>query len=101
MWKKQTSMVIHPPLTLHMQRDCSIMRGEEEATPPSKTIKKDTSVDEEDPHLGRREWIAFHRGIAEEQSGTRQVMASDMEDYLKEAERRWKKARRAWTAFRT
>ena len=24
--------------------------GEEEATPPSKTIKKDTSVDEEDPH---------------------------------------------------
>ena len=49
------SMVIHPPLTLHVQRDCSIMRGEEEATPPSKTIKKDTSVDEEDPHLGRRE----------------------------------------------
>ena len=74
--------------------------GEEEATPPSKSIKKD---DEEDPHLGRRENGSHsHRGIAEEeQSGTRQVMASDMEDYLEEAERRWRKAQRAWTAFHT
>ena len=61
--------------------------GEEGATPPSKSIKKD---DEEDPHSGRREnGSCSHRGIAEEeQSGTRQVMVSDMEDYLEEAERR-------------
>ena len=75
--------------------------GKEEATPPSKSIKKD---DEEDLHLGRRENGSHsHRGIAEEeeQSGTRQVMASDMENYLEEAERRWRKAQRAWTAFHT
>ena len=43
-----------------------------------------------------------HRGITEEeQSGTRQVMASDVEDYLEEAECRWRKAQRAWTAFCT
>ena len=73
--------------------------GEEEATPPSKSIKKD---DEEDLHLGRREnGSCSCRGIAEEQSGTRQVMVSDMEDYLEEAEHRWRKAQRAWTAFRT
>ena len=77
--------------------------GEEEATPPSKTIKKDTSVDEEDLHSGKRENGSHScRGIAEEeQSRTRQVMASDVEDYLEEAERRWKKVQRAWTAFRT
>ena len=28
-------------------------------------------------------------------------MSSDVEDYLEEAERRWKKAQRAWTAFHT
>ena len=28
-------------------------------------------------------------------------MVSDVEDYLEEAELRWKKAQRAWTAFRT
>ena len=69
--------------------------GEEEATPPSKTIKKDTSIDEEDPHSGRREnGSCSYRGIAEEeQSRTRQVMASDVEDYLEEAEHRWKKPR--------
>ena len=73
--------------------------GEEEATPPSKSVKKD---DEEDVHLGRREnGSCSLRGIAEEQSGTRQVIASDMEDYLEEAECRWRKAQRAWTAFRT
>ena len=74
--------------------------GEEEATPPSKSIKKD---DEEDPHSGRRENGSHsHRDIEEEeQSGTRQVMTSDMEDYLEEAERRWRKAQRAWTAFHT
>ena len=74
--------------------------GKEEATPPSKTIKKD---DEEDPHLGRREnGSRSWRGIAEEeQSRTRQVMASDVEDYLEEAECRWRKAQRAWTAFHT
>ena len=74
--------------------------GEEEATPPSKTIKKG---DEEDPHSGRREnGSCSHRGITEEeQSGTRQVMVSDMEDYLEEAEHRWRKAQRAWTAFCT
>ena len=73
--------------------------GEEEATPPSKTIKKD---DEEDPHLGRREnGSCSHRGIAEEQSRTRQVMASDKEDYLEEAEHRWRKTQGAWTAFHT
>ena len=77
--------------------------GEEEATPPSRTIKKDTSVDEQDLHSGRRENGSHsHRGIAEEeQSGTRQVMVSDVEDYLEEAECRWKKAQRAWTAFHT
>ena len=38
-------------------------RGEEEATPPSKTIKKD---DEEDPHSERRENGSHsRRGIAE------------------------------------
>ena len=74
--------------------------GEEEATLPSKSIKKD---DEEDPHLGRREnGSRSCRGITEEeQSGTRQVMASDVEDYLEEAEHRWRKAQRAWTAFHT
>ena len=74
--------------------------GEEEATSPSKSIKKD---DEEDPHSGRRENGSLsHRGIAEEeQSGTRQVMVSDVEDYLEEAECRWRKAQRAWTAFCT
>ena len=73
--------------------------GEEEATPPSKSIKKD---DEEDPHSGRREnGSRSHRDIAEEQSRTRQVMVSDMEDYLEEAECRWRKAQRAWTAFCT
>ena len=41
--------------------------GEEEATPPIKTIKKDTSVDEEDMHSGRREnGSCSHRGITEE-----------------------------------
>ena len=76
--------------------------GEEEATPTSKTIKKDTSVDEEDLHLGRREnGSCSHRGITEEQSGTRQVTVSDVEDYLEEAEHRWKKAQRARTAFHT
>ena len=77
--------------------------GEEEATPPSKTIKKDTSVDEEDLHSGRRENGSYsHRGITEEeQSGTRQVTVSDVEAYLEEAEHRWKKAQRAWTAFHT
>ena len=61
--------------------------GEEEATPPSKSIKKD---DEEELHSDRREnGLRSHRGIAEEeQSGTRQVMASDMEDYLEEDEPR-------------
>ena len=66
--------------------------GEEEATPPSKSIKKD---DEEDPHSGRREnGLHSCRGITEEeeQSRTRQVMASDVEDYLEEAECRWRKA---------
>ena len=74
--------------------------GEEEATPPSKTIKKD---DEEDLHSGRREnGLCSRRGIAEEeQSGTRQVMVSDVEDYLEEAERRWRKVQRTWTAFCT
>ena len=74
--------------------------GEEEATPPSKTIKKD---DEEDPHLGRREnGLCSCWGIAEEeQSGTRQVTVSDVEDYLEEAEHRWRKAQRAWTVFHT
>ena len=74
--------------------------GEEEATPPSKSIKKD---DEEDPHSGRREnGSCSRRGITEEeQSRTRQVTASDMEDYLEEAECRWRKAQRAWTAFHT
>ena len=73
---------------------------EKEATPPSKTIKKD---DEKDPHLGRRENGSHsHRGITEEeQSGTRQVTASDVEDYLEEAECRWRKPQRAWTAFCT
>ena len=73
--------------------------GEEEDTPPSKTIKKD---DEEDLQSGRKEnGLRSCRGIAEEeQSGTRQVTASDVEDYLEEAERRWRKAQRAWTAFR-
>ena len=37
----------------------------------------------------------------EEQSRTRQVTVSDVEDYLEEAEHRWKKAPRAWTAFHT
>ena len=74
--------------------------GEEEATPPSKTIKKD---DEEDPHSGRRENGSHsHRDITEEeQSVTRQVTVSDVEDYLEEAECRWRKAQRAWTAFCT
>ena len=74
--------------------------GEEEATPPPKTIKKDTSVDEEDPHSGRREnGLCSHRGIAEEQSGTRQVMVSDVEDYLEEAEHRWKKSPESMDSF--
>ena len=53
--------------------------------------------------MGRREnGLRPCRGIAEEeQSRTRQVTASDMEDYLEEAERRWRKAQRAWTAFLT
>ena len=73
--------------------------GEEEATPPSKSIKKD---DEEDLHSGRREnGLRSHKGITEEQSRTRQVTASDMEDYLEEAKHRWRKAQRAWTAFCT
>ena len=71
----------------------------EEATPPSKSIKKDNK---EDLPSGRREnGLCSHRGIAEEQSRTRQVTASEVEDYLEEAERRWRKAQRAWTAFRT
>ena len=85
----------------YAKRSLNYEGGEEEATPPSKSIKKD---DEEDPHLGRRENGSHsHRGITEEeeQSGTRQVMASDMEDYLEEAECRWRKAQRAWTAFHT
>ena len=84
----------------HAKRSLDYEGGEEEATPTSKTIKKD---DEEDPHSGRRENGSHsHRGIAEEeQSGTRQVMVSDMEDYLEEAECRWRKAQRAWTAFHT
>ena len=50
---------------------------------PSKTIKKD---DEVDPHSGRREnGSRSYRGIIEEQSGTRQVKASDVKDYLEEA----------------
>ena len=57
--------------------------GEEEATPPSKTIKKDTSVDEEDLPLGRRDnGSCSHRGMTEERSRIRQVTVSDMEDYL-------------------
>ena len=94
----------NPPTTdpTHAKRSLHY-EGEEEATPPSKTIKKDTSVDEEDPHSGRREnGLHSHRGITEEeQSRTRQVMVSDVEDYLEEAECRWKKAQRAWTAFCT
>ena len=82
------------------KRSLNYEGGEEEATPPSKSIKKD---DEEDLHLGRREnGLCSHRGITEEeQSGTRQVTMSDMEDYLEEAERRWRKTQRAWTAFHT
>ena len=84
-------MVTHPPLTLHVQRLLDYEGEEEEATPPSKTKKKD---DKEDPHLGRREnGLHSRRGITEEeQSGTRQVMASDVEEYLEEAECRWRKA---------
>ena len=83
--------MVNPPTTdpTHAKRLLDY-EGEEEATPPSKTIKKDTSVDEEDLHSGRRE-NGLHScgGIAqEEQSGTRQVMVSDMEEYLEEAERR-------------
>ena len=82
------------------KRSLNYERAEEEATPPSKTIKND---DEEDPHFGRREnGLCFHWGIAEEeQSGTRQVTVSDVEVYLEEAERRWRKAQRAWTVFHT
>ena len=74
------------PDPTHAKRLLDSEGGEEEATPPSKTIKKD---DEEDLHSGRREnGLHSHRGIAEEQSETRQVMVSDVEDYLEEAEHR-------------
>ena len=85
----------------HAKRSLNYEGGEEEATPPSKSIKKD---DEEDLHLGRRENGSHsHRGITEEEeeSRTRQVMVSAVEDYLGEAERRRRKAQRAWTAFHT
>ena len=100
---EETDEYGNPPTTDPTRAKISLnYEGEEEATPPSKTIKKDTSVDEEDTHLSRREnGSSSHRGITEEQSGTRQVMASDVEDYLEEAEHRWKKAQRAWTAFHT
>ena len=83
----------------HAKRSLNYEVEEEEATPPSKSIKDD----EEDLHSGRRvNGSCFCRGITkEEQSGTRQVMASDVEDYLEEVERRWRKAQRAWTAFHT
>ena len=85
----------------HAKRSLDYEGGEEEATPPSKSIKK---VDEEDPHLGRRENGSHScRGIAEEeeQIRTRQVTVSEVEDYLEGAEHRWRKAQRAWTAFGT
>ena len=101
---EETDKYGNPPTTDPTRAKRSLdYEGEEEATPPSKNIKKDTSVDEEDLHSGRREnGLHSHRGITEEeQSGTRQVTTSDMEDYLEEAKHRWKKVQRAWTAFRT
>ena len=90
---EETDEYGNPPTTDPTHAKRSLDYEGEEATPPSKTIKKDTSVDEEDLPLGRRENGSHYcRGIAEEQSGTRQVMASDMEDYLEEAEHRWKKS---------
>ena len=99
---EETDEYGNPPTTDPTRAKRSLnYEGEEEATPPSKTIK-DTSVDEEDLHSGRREnGSRSCRGIAEEQSRTRQVTASDVEDYLEEAECRWKKAQRAWAAFHT
>ena len=72
---EETDEYGNPPTTdpTHAKRSLNY-EGEEEATPPSKTIKKDTSVDEEDPHSGRRENGSHScRGITEEeQSRTRQ-----------------------------
>ena len=99
---KETDEYGNPSTTdpTHAKRLLDYEGGEEEATPPSKSIKKD---DEEGPHSGRRENGSHScRGIAEEeQSRTRQVMMSEVEDYLEEAERRLRKAQRAWTAFHT
>ena len=99
---EETDEYGNPPTTDPTCAKRSLNYEGEQATPPSKTIKKDTSVDEEDLPLGRREnGLYSHKGITEEQSRTRQVMVNDVEDYLEEAERRWKKAQRAWTAFHT
>ena len=100
---EETDEYGNPPTTdpTHAKRPLNY-EEEEEVTSSSKTIKQDTCVDEEDPHSGRSEnGSHFHRGIAEEQSKTRQVVVSDVEDYLEEAKHRWKKAQRAWTAFHT
>ena len=93
---EETDEYGNPPTTDPTRAKRLLGNEGEEATPPSKTIKKDTSVDKEDLHLGRREnGLCSCRGITEEKSGTRQVTASDMEDYLEETECRWKKAQRA------
>ena len=63
---EETDEYGNPPTTDPTRAKRSLdYEGEEEATPPSKTIEKDTSVDEEDLHLGRRKnGSCSCRGIA-------------------------------------
>ena len=66
---EETDKYGNPPTTdpTHAKRSLNY-EGEEEATTPSKTIKKDISVDEEDLHSGRREnGSRSRRGITEEE----------------------------------
>ena len=66
---------------------------------------KDSSAKEDLVDEGMREnGFHSHRAIGDDNNedalGSREVMASQVEEYLEEAECRRKKAQRAWTTFR-
>ena len=77
---------------------------EDDEEPPSKHMKKVSSIEEDLVEGGMRENGSHsHRAVEDENNedvpGPREVTASQVEDYLEEAECPWRKAQRAWITF--
>ena len=66
-----------------------------------RNMKKDSSIEEDLVEGGMRENGSHSRRAVEDENnedvpGPREVTASQVEDYLEEAECQWRKAQRAW-----